>query len=126
MDVVVLKSKNRLPFCIACLHLHGALGVQRKPFCVPHLGAKVCQPQTGIWKCLPAAGKFPSESLHRAGGGVFGKRLFKLLSAPGAAPFHPLPLRKDVLGKDFKVLLSKGKSHLESFSQKEKETNYLI
>lgn len=75
---------------------------------------------------FPQLGSFRLRVCTGRGGGVFGKRLFKLLSAPGAAPFHPLPLRKDVLGKDFKVLLSKGKSHLESFSQKEKETNYLI
>lgn len=34
--------------------------------------------------------------------------------------FH-IPLRKDVPEEDFKVALSKGKSHLESFSQNEKQ-----
>ena len=68
-------------------------------------------------RCLPAAGVQAETPGGKAG--CLGRNSESALGP--VASFHPLPSRKDAPEEDFKVFPSQGESHLESFSQKERQ-----
>ena len=110
------SEANRLAFCFAHLHIHGAPGSKDwSP------GAARGQGVPRATALLRDASQRPGVQAETPGGkaGCLGRNSESALGP--VASFHPLPSRKDAPEEDFKVFPSKGESHLESFSQKERQ-----